>query len=505
MLAFIYLIVFLFMVYKLPFFKDAQFTFKHILFFISIKIIGCLAYYWVYYIYMPQFEGADSREALDGAETIYKAIHTNVWDYIRMVFGMHSESEYDRLYQDYFLHINDWSQTPSANTFFLNDNRTVVRIHAIFRLFSFGQYAVHALFLLLLSFVGQFAFYKTFKPYFKAKEVLLMLVIFLTPSILFWSSGLLKEPLAIFILGIFIYTFFKLFVDKKYSFKIMISFLCSVVLFMLLKPYILILLAFPLLIFLVANKYQPKKIVLFYVASICIMISSSVLILKFVIKKDIIQSIVTRQNDFINLSNGGIFFINDKKYVRLDCKDKEQFTEVDSIKHYCIIKPHTNYMYWNMGNIHDTIFVKDNQDTSRFQFLSYSLPASSAIDMERLNHSVFSFIKLIPKSFINVLAKPFFYNLKSAIEWIASLENLIFALFFILCFMYRKKTNIDWNLLYLYVFTILISFLLIGLTTTVYGAIVRYKVPFLPFLLLIPLLIVDEKKLKKLPLVRYLL
>lgn len=496
-LAALYLLVFLWMVKKIPFFKDDVFTFKGILIIIGIKVIGCLAYYWVYYIYMPQFEGADSREALNGAETIYKAMHTNVLDYIRMVFGMHSESEYDRLYQTYFLYINDWSQAPSADNFFLNDNRTVVRIHAIFRLFSFGSYAVHALFLLLLSFIGQFAFYKTFKPYFKSKEWLFILIIFLTPSVLFWSSGLLKEPIAIFILGVFMYSFFKLFVHTTYSFKHIILFIVSVVLFLLLKPYILILLILPLLVFLVINKYQPKKVALYYVISIAVMISSSILILKFVAKKDVIQTIVTRQNDFINLSNGGIFFINSEKYVRLNCEDRQQFTMVDSINQMCIIKPHTSYMYWNMGNINDTLFVKDNADTSKYQFLSYSLPASSAIDMERLEYSLYSFMKLMPKSLMNVLVKPFFYHVKSGIEWIASIENLCFLMFFIFCFIYRKKTNLNWNLIICCICLIILSFLLIGLTTTVYGAIVRYKVPFLPFLLMIPLLIVDENKVKR--------
>jgi hypothetical protein len=41
------------------------------------------------------------------------------------------------------------------------------------------------------------------------------------------------------------------------------------------------------------------------------------------------------------------------------------------------------------------------------------------------------------------------------------------------------------------------SYLLIGLTTTISGAIVRYKVPFLPFLWMISLLFLEEKTLKK--------
>ena len=86
----------------------------------------------------------------------------------------------------------------------------------------------------------------------------------------------------------------------------------------------------------------------------------------------------------------------------------------------------------------------------------------------------------------------------------ASMENLFFVLFFIFCFIFKIKDRVDKNLLLFCITLIITSFILIGLTTTVMGAIVRYRIPFIPFLLLVPLLYLDEDRIKKIPFINRL-
>jgi hypothetical protein len=97
-----------------------------------------------------------------------------------------------------------------------------------------------------------------------------------------------------------------------------------------------------------------------------------------------------------------------------------------------------------------------------------------------------------------------FYDSRSILELMASFENLCFLLFFALCFLFRDKIPIDKNLLICCITIVLTSFILIGITTTVTGAIVRYKIPFIPFLLMIPLLILDVSIFKKIPIIKHL-
>ncbi len=442
---------------------------------------------------------------MQDALVIYNALPNHLLDYVKMVFGFHSEYETDYLYQTYFQFIDKWGNSDSVSDFFLNDNRTSIRLNAIIMLFSFGKYAVHAFVMIALSFIGQFAFYKTVKSYFIKKEILLASIIFLTPSVLFWTSGVLKEPIAVFLLGIFIYSFFKIFIHKNYNAKYVFTLIFSICIFIILKPYIFVLVFIPLLIFVCVQHFQIKQKLLFYVSSILIIYGTTMLTLKFVFNKDVIQTIVTRQNDFVNLSKGGIFLLNNTKYIRLDPKDFKSLEIVDSIQMFCKVKPHTKLMYWNVNhinNLRDTLFDFDNKDSSIYHFHSLSKASGSGISISKLENNFPSFLKLIPQSLFNVFCKPFFYDSHSFNELMASLENFIILLFFIVCFSYAKFSRENINLLICFSCIVFLAFLLIGLTTTVTGAIVRYKVPFLPFLLLIPLLCLDINKVKNYPIIK---
>lgn len=492
------------MVSRLSFFKDQQLSFKLILAVLLIKCLGCFAYYWVYFVYYPANFSGDSVSTMHDAKIIYDALPAHPADFFKMVFGFHSNLDTDPLYEPYFQHIQKWGRADVTTEFFLNDNRTPIRVNALIMLISFGNYAVHALVMLALSFIGQFAFYKTFKPYFAGKEVLLAAVIFITPSVLFWTSGVLKEPMAVCLAGLLVYSFFKLIIEQKPKAKHVIVLFFSALCFLVLKPYVLVLLILPLLLFALVKKYQLKRIALFYLVSLLLIVASGITVLKTVFHKDVINTIVVRQNDFVNLSRGGIFLLNEQNYVRLDYKDSTQITAVDKAKQLYRLKSHAQLMYWNIHRLRDTIYVRDNQDTSLYTLLSSCAPAGSGISMNRLEYSFSSFAKMMPLAFFNVFCKPFFVDAHSLMELVASLENLLFFLFMVFCFVFGKRHGVDRNVLLLCLSIVITSFLLIGMTTTVMGAIVRYKVPFIPFLLMVPLLYLDPERLKKLPFIKKL-
>jgi len=434
------------------------------------------------------------------ALVIYNALPKHGVDYLKMIFGLHSNSISDPLYNSYFQYIDKWGNSDSTSDFFFNDNRTAIRLNAFIMLFSRGNYVVHALAMIAISFIGQFAFYKTFKEYFPKKEILLALVIFFTPSILFWTSGVLKEPLVVFLLGICIHFYFHIFVHKRYTIKNILFLMVSICFFLILKPYVIIMVSVPLFLYGLILFFKIKRVFLFYVLGITFIYSLSIGTFKYMFNKDVVQTIVIRQNDFVNLSKGGIFLLNKSKYVRLDMNNMKSVVMVDSLKMLCKIKTHSKLMYWDadhINNLRDTLFDNDNQDTSIFHFHSASPPAGSGINISKLENSYSSFAKLIPLSLFNVFCRPFFYDSHSFTELIASLENLFILFFFLFCFLKRKGNNENLNLVACFICIVLLSFLLIGLTTTVTGAIVRYKVPFLPFLLMIPLLYLDVDKIRK--------
>ena len=503
-LAAIYFLLFCFLVSKISFFKDNVLSLKIILVILIIKSLGCGAYYWVYFCYYPAGFNGDSVSTLHDAKIMYDALPNHPLDFVKMIFGLHSELDSDPLYETYFNQIEKWGRADVTGDFFLNDNRTPIRINAIIMLFSFGNYAVHAFVMLVISFVGQFAFYKAFKGFFLKKEMLLAVIIFLTPSILFWTSGVLKEPIAMCLLGLFVFAFFKLFVHYQFKNKYIFLIIITSVLFLIIKPYIIVLLLVPLILFALVNRYQIKRVAIFYLSSLQLVYGVGIFTLKFVFHKDVLNTIVVRQNDFVSLSKGGRFFIKDDKYVRFEYIDTTHFRLVDTVNNLFQLDRHSAFMYWNTHNLRDTIYETNNKDTSYFELRSVCAPSGSAIYIDRLQYSFASFAKLIPQSFYNVLCKPMFYDSRSILELMASFENLCFLLFFALCFLFRDKIPIDKNLLMCCIAIVITSFILIGITTTVTGAIVRYKIPFIPFLLMIPLLILDVSIFKKIPIIKHL-
>jgi hypothetical protein len=152
-------------------------------------------------------------------------------------------------------------------------------------------------------------------------------------------------------------------------------------------------------------------------------------------------------------------------------------------------------MYWTNADLNDTLYTKNSTDTTSYH-LVWDLPiAGSTIHISRLDPTVFSLIKTAPFALYNSLCKPSLFSSKSFLEKFSAVENALVILFLIICVWFKKQTY-NRNLFAMCLFICLVILLLIGYTTPVAGAIVRYKVPIMPFLLMCGLLLVDTEKLR---------
>jgi len=124
--------------------------------------------------------------------------------------------------------------------------------------------------------------------------------------------------------------------------------------------------------------------------------------------------------------------------------------------------------------------------------------AGSTIQLKALDNSIWSFIKSLPEAFFNGLFRPTIFEIKNLFFAFSAIENLgIITLSLLVIVFFKKPTKNQLPFIYfgLY-FSILLS-VLIGWTVPVLGAIVRYKIPFLPFTFSILLLCIDFDKIKK--------
>jgi hypothetical protein len=137
----------------------------------------------------------------------------------------------------------------------------------------------------------------------------------------------------------------------------------------------------------------------------------------------------------------------------------------------------------------------------QWNFYGYaiSMHSNSLIPIPLLDFSALTVIKNSPVGFVNTLLRPSLFDISTnPLQLLAIAENtaLLFLLLFPVVF-YRKSNRAGSNSMFLIsAFFVTTLFILIGLITPVLGAIVRYKIPGLPFLGLIIVYLTDFEKVK---------
>lgn len=272
-----------------------------------------------------------------------------------------------------------------------------------------------------LSFIGLLSIFKIFEPYFPTKKWFLLISIFMLPSVMLWSSGILKEGILTFAMGIMLLGFIKML--ENFKFKYFAFFALGFLLFSFTKFYALIALI-------------PGMIALFWLQKT----NHKNPLLKFTIVHSVLFFIATRSEYLV--------FVLYKKQVD-------------------------------------------------FKILISGTEAGSYISSPVLEPTTWSLIKNAPWAFANTLFRPFLLDVYSPLVLFAAAENLIIIVMIILSIaFFNKKLISNYSLLYFSIFFVIIMFVLCGLVTPVMGALVRYKIPALPFLFVIFLFVTDFEKIK---------
>ena len=478
-----YIVLFIGLIYVLPFLKDKSIHRGAITGVFIVKIAAGFFLTWIYTKYYPERQAADIFKYFDDSKVMFSAFENHKYaDYFKMLTGIVNDNTY--FDETYYNKMNHWYRVYDFN---YNDNHTIIRFNALVMLFSFGNFNVHTVFMCFLALLGTIALHKAFVVYFKGKENFLFVAFFLIPSVVFWGSGVLKEGILLFALGFLFYSFMHVFIHKKNIFFNLILLLLSVFLIVINKNYLLFAVVPALFCYYVVQKFNIKRVFIFFLILYGL---GAVGIIVF--SPDTWHALALKERDFIAVAKGGAYLQNQQHIIRI-APDKKIFLDTLSPKTFKI-KQGSTYLSWTYDNPSDTIFVTNNTDTATFK-LMWDLPvAGSTISIVKLEPTIFSLLKTAPLALYNCLCKPGLFSSKSFLEKLAALENIFTLLFLFFCIWFRKK-EFDKNLLALCVFICLTILLLIGYTTPIAGAIMRYKVPVIPFLLMCGIIVLDESKL----------
>jgi hypothetical protein len=109
-----------------------------------------------------------------------------------------------------------------------------------------------------------------------------------------------------------------------------------------------------------------------------------------------------------------------------------------------------------------------------------------------------SFLIHIPLMLWTVLFRPYIWEANSLFAKMAAFENIFILFMIVLRFVFHKSIGILEKRIFYFILTfVFYLYILIGFTTSVFGALVRYKAPALALVVIACLLFMNAEKLKK--------
>tara|TARA_B110000305_G_scaffold231497_1_gene285067 strand:+ start:3811 stop:4794 length:984 start_codon:yes stop_codon:yes gene_type:complete len=165
---------------------------------------------------------------------------------------------------------------------------------------------------------------------------------------------------------------------------------------------------------------------------------------------------------------------------------------------FCIIIALALLIMGNMKSSYNPLKILSEKQND-FITLSELFDTGSAFKMTPIEPNIISLIKAIPMGAVNGFLRPFPKNINKLLQLLPLIENiLLYLLFLYLSYkivflkieLNKDVKNILWNSL----FFISMLFVLTGISTPVIGALVRYKVPGLIFIIIVINLMYDQYK-----------
>lgn len=468
---------FIFLIQKLRFFEIAGLSKNTISFLLIIKVCAGIALWAVYTFYYTDRATADIYKYFDDSKLMYDALFTAPSDYFKMLFGIGNSTPH---FSQYYSQMNNWYR--EYESALINDNHTIIRFNALVRLFSFGYYNVHTVFMSFISLIGMVALYKFFYEHVKLYRKLLILVLFLLPSVLFWSSGVMKEGLIFLSLGFLLLSAKRLVQGYRHVYYFS-AFAFGLFLLYHTKFYVLLTIAPALLAWSLCLRSGIRQTVIRYALVYGTFLTIALNMYHIFPDYHVIDILRYKQKDFMCLANGGVYLKSDSATIYIPVGKKNIVIPAFKANYYKI-KTGEEFYYFKTALFDDTLKTISADTSAQYKFISNTPETKSRIRIKRITTPA-SLIYNTPEALVNTLLRPYVWESRSPLMVLPALENIfVLVLIILLVMSIRPIKQINFNLM---LFCLLYAFslhLVVGITTPVLGAIARYKIPAMGFLLI---------------------
>ena len=477
-----YVVLFVVIIYKSKIFRLPGLSSHHTVLLFLLKVFTGTALWSVFVSYYPV---SDADVFFRDSKILYDSFYEHPSHFFKLFFGLGDVNP-----EVITSKMQIWNS--SYSTFFIHDSRTMIRLNTLFRFFSLGHFYVHTVLMCFLSFTGLACLYRLFLPFLQNLKIVLVIACFLLPSVLFWSSAVLKEGPLFLGLGLLLYHT-QCGLRNNYSFKNSIGALTGIFILVLVKIYVLIALCPALLANFWIAFSNRKQIVARHLVS-CLFFVLLIFLTRFAAPAfDVVKIVKNKQTDFINVAKGGMVIYHDSTYIYLDHETGEDQLQIAEKGQYKL-KEGLRYASFKPGTT-DTVMIDGTGDNRGFRVLYSLVPATSIFDIPRLEPSLPGILANAPLAFLNTLIMPSLFNSEKAFSRLILMENMFLLTGMVIVFFFFRKKEVPLSMVFFCFSFVIILFTLIGITTPVLGALVRYRIPGIPFLIIGFALFTDEVRL----------
>jgi hypothetical protein len=322
--------------------------------------------------------------------------------------------------------VDENSQAAILNLLVSQEYRSLlmIKIVSLFSLICASNYWIIATYLSVISFYGTWYFVKAIEKHFPNILYSAILAFVLFPSTIFWSSGVIKESLALGALFFLSGVVFKIWFRSSLNFIEIAVAMISCWLSWKLK---------------------------YYYAGVFFLVAFTCLLYKLAFEK-----ITDHKSILVKMSIALIIFI---------------------VPVLITINAHPNFRPSRILSV-----VVENYNA----FISYSAP-EDVIMFRNLSPTISSVIQNAPKAILCGLYRPFIWEVSTIFQLIISIENLlllVLSIFALFSFRYYIKSS-QWFLSGAVIIYILLLVVFITLSTPNFGTLSRYRISFIPYFVLL--------------------
>lgn len=370
-------------------------------------------------VYIFYYGGGDTIGYFESARLVSRMVFINPGVYFSVLSGTLT---HDNLSVFYFndLCCPDYWKDPQSFT--------VVRFASPLLFLSGFNFFVTTFFFAWISYGGIFRLFLLFNELFPNMEKKFATAVLFMPSVLFWGSAILKDTLTFSAACWMTWSIYMVFIKKERRLFHLTTLALAAYLIISIKPYIFVAMLPGATIWLVFERISKVKSAFFRV-----LISPAIIVVGIIVSTFLLSSFSSSLGDYGSVDKA----------------------------------------------ISKAVVTKND--------LTRDAYGQNSFDIGELDGSVGSLLSKFPVAVVAGLFRPFLWDVSNPIMLMSALENtfmilLTLRVLFMLGPAFFIRISANPVLIFCFVFSIFFAFAL-GITTANFGALVRYKIPAIPFFL----------------------